>query len=79
MSKRLKLDICSIAMLPEIVSIIEEMIRLFNDFDGSSIYFKLSSEVTNTAVSRYQLYESKDALLQAIQANCPYGCNLVHE
>ena len=83
-SKKLKLEISSPGVLPEIVNIIEEMVRLYNDYE-SPTYLKLSCSILSNpdnlspTTSRYELYNSKIILLEAIENNCPAGCSLVYE
>lgn len=82
-SKKLKLEINSPGVLPEIILIIDEMIRLYNDYE-SPTYLMLHSvsknpEASSPTTSRYELYNSKIILLEAIEENCPTGCSLVYE
>jgi hypothetical protein len=77
----LRYDADSAKVLPEIAGVLEEMIRLFNDWEGSTTYLKLESR--NVVVgesptsSRYELYASKADLFVAILQNCPAGCSII--
>jgi hypothetical protein len=68
-------------VLPEVVSIVEEMIRLYNTWEGSTTYLKLESNKVGIGESptsaRYELYDSKAALFEAILQNCPAGCSII--
>jgi hypothetical protein len=75
---KLGYEITGESVLPEILSILEEMIRLYNDFQTPNTYLKLNGPQTNTSITRYETYESKNTLLVAIKNNCPQGCKLVN-
>ena len=69
-------------VLPEIVTILEEMIRFYNDWEGETTYLKLESRRVDrgesSTSSRYELYSSKADLLEAIIYNCPVGCSITN-
>lgn len=81
MPVQLKYDADSAKVLPEVAAILEEMIRLYNDWEGSTTYLKLESCKTGTGESptsaRYELYASKADLFVAILQNCPAGCSII--
>jgi hypothetical protein len=77
-TKTIGYEITGTNMLPEILSILDEMIRLYNDFENPCTYLKLNGPLTNTFKTRYETYSSKELLLTAIKSNCPIGCTLTN-
>jgi hypothetical protein len=71
-------EITGANVLPEVLAILDEMIRLYNDFEAPCTYLKLNGPLTNTFKSRYEMFSSKEALLTAIKSNCPAGCTLTN-
>lgn len=73
------------SVLPEVLLILDEMIRLYNDFEKGGTYLKLnenpvmSPTSVDTFSSRYELYKTKEDLMEAIVANCPTGCTLLQD
>lgn len=77
---KIRLDYVSNNVLPELGTVLEEMIRLYNESpNDSKIYLKLNSAQTNTSSSRYQLYPNRATLLEAIWSNCPLDCLIINE
>ena len=68
-------------VLPEILVIIDQMITLYNDWEGTTTYLKLECNRIGLGESptsaRYVLYHSKVTLLEAIKQNCPAGCSII--
>lgn len=77
MTGTLSYEITGNEVLPELLSILDEMIRLYNDFELPTTYLKLNGPQTDTFKTRYQMYPSKAKLLTAIEDNCPRGCTLI--
>lgn len=71
-------------VLPEVVELIEQMIRLYNDWEGPS-YLKIDTgrasnpESQSPTKARYELYETKEDLRKAINQNCPAGCAIINK
>jgi len=82
MAIKLSYTITDSLVFPEILVILDEMIRLYNDWEAST-YFKLEGCHTRPGTdpqsgtsSRYILFKTKEDLLASIMANCPTGCTL---
>ena len=85
MATKLSYTIANTRVFPEILVILDEMIRLYNDWEAST-YFKLEGYRTHPETdsqsgtsSRYILFKTKEDLLASIIANCPIGCTLTNE
>jgi hypothetical protein len=81
MPVKLQYDVNSAKVLPEIAAIVEEMIRLYNTWEGKTTFLKLESnrvgEGESPTSARYELYTSKTDLFVAILQNCPAGCSII--
>ena len=81
MPVKLQYDTDSAKVLPEVVAIVEEMIRLYNTWEGKTTFLKLESNKVGIGESltsaRYELYDSKADLFVAILQNCPAGCSII--
>ncbi len=77
---RLSYTILQPEVLPEVLTVLDDMIALYNDWDGPA-YLKLwpAKSPNDATSSRYQLFQSKELLFNAIVANCPTGCSLKNE
>ncbi len=67
-------------VLPEILYILEEMIRVYNDWEGPT-FIKLwpAKAPEGSTSSRYVAFTYKNDLLEAIKANCPPSCTLIEK
>lgn len=71
-------------VLPEVIELLDQMIHLFNDWEGPS-YLKIDSGRASNAdsqsptTSRYVMYDTKADLLKAITQNCPAACSIIME
>lgn len=82
-STDLSYEITNPDVLPETLVIVDEMIRLYNDWE-TSVYLKIDGaragkDVTSQSPStaRYIPYSKKEELYKAIEASIPVGCKLV--
>jgi hypothetical protein len=79
----LKLDYEKIdtQVLPEILSILEEMIRVYNDWEGPTFIklWPVKAPVEGSTSSRYVAFTYKDQLRTAILINCPASCTLIEK
>ena len=84
MPVKLEFGAKSSKVLSEVVELIEQMIYLYNDWEGPS-YLKIdmgrasNPETQSPTKSRYELYETKADLLNALTQNCPAGCSIIIE
>lgn len=81
MTLKLEYEKVDSLVLPEILYILEEMIRVYNDWEGPT-FIKLwpaKAPVEGSTSSRYVSFTYKDQLLTAILTNCPPSCTLIEE
>jgi hypothetical protein len=79
---RLSLEVKLQLVIPEVIAILDQMVEVYNDWEAPT-YLKFESYVSDpqkssAPSSRYQLFETKEALLEAIEQNCPAGCSIIH-
>ena len=79
MSGKLAIDYAlpGVLILPEILKIITTMVDAYNNFDTDRAPIKLCSDQVELSVTRYQAYDSKADLKEAIIANCPMGLRII--
>ena len=69
-------------VLPEVVELLEQMIKLYNDWEGPS-YLKIDTGRANDpnsqspTTARYELYDTKVDLRKALIQNCPAACSII--
>ena len=79
MPVKLEFEDSSSKVLPEIIELLDQMIKLYNDWEGPS-YLKVDTgrasnpESQSPTKSRYEMYDRKEDLLKAITQNCPRAC-----
>lgn len=65
-----------VLILPEVLKIMRSMVDAYNNFDIDQAPVKLCSDEVEGSVNRYQAYDSKEDLHEAIIANCPVGLRI---
>ena len=79
MSGKIAIDYAlpGVLILPGILKIITTMVDAYNNFDTDQAPVKLCSDQVEMSVMRYQSYDSKEDLFEAIIANCPIGLRII--
>jgi hypothetical protein len=66
-----------VLILPEILKIMQTMVDAYNNFDLDQAPVKMCSDQVEGSIVRYQAYDSKADLMEAIIANCPVGLRII--
>jgi len=66
-----------VLILPEILKIMQAMVDSYNNFDIDPAPIKLCSDQVESSITRYQAYDSKSDLFEAIISNCPLGLRII--